>query len=139
MFNLTPLTVLMRWVHLASMAVLVGGAVIARLVLARSRGALPPEARDAAESAAAVACRPLAIGAILCLVVSGVYQFYSSTGHSSRHHILFGLKMLLALHVFAAAILIVQPRNQRRARQATGVAISGLVIVLLSALLRQFY
>ena len=139
MFDLTPLTVLMRWVHLASMAVLVGGALIARLVLARSARAMPPEARDAAESAAAVACRPVAIGAILGLVVSGVYQFYSSSGHSTRHNVIFGLKMLLALHVFSAAILIVQPRNQRRARQIAGLAISGLLVVLLSALLRQFY
>jgi hypothetical protein len=131
MFDLTPVTVLMRWMHLASMAVLVGGMVFARLVLARSVGAV--------EDRVAVAYRPLAIGAALGLVISGTYQLYSSTGHSVRYHVLFGVKMALALHVFSVAMLIVQPRNPRRTRMMTGVAISGLLIVLISALLKQIY
>jgi hypothetical protein len=131
MFDLTPVTVLMRWMHLASMAVLVGGMVFARLVLARSLGAV--------EDRVAVAYRPLVIGAALGLVVSGLYQLYSSTGHSVRHHVLFGIKMALALHVFSVAILIVQPGNPRRARQTAGAAVSGLLIVLISVLLKQIY
>jgi uncharacterized membrane protein len=139
MFDLTPLTVLMRWLHLASAAILVGGMVFARLAMTRSLGSLSPETRDEVAGRAAVAYRPLAIAAVICLVLSGTYQFYSSSGHSLRHNILFGLKMALVLHVFSAAILIVQPRNPRRVGMMTGVAVSGTLIILISALLRQFY
>jgi hypothetical protein len=113
--------------------------IFARLVLARSLGAIPPEGRDALSSRAAEAYRPLVIASVIGLVVSGIYQFYSSSGHSLRHNILFGLKMALALHVFSVAVLIVQPRNPRRVRMTAGVAISGVLIVLISALLHQIY
>jgi hypothetical protein len=48
----------------------------------------------------------------------------------------FGIKMLLVLHVFAVTILATRPDNQRRARQLTGVVISGVFIVILSVILR---
>jgi len=139
MFDLTALTIGMRWLHLACMAVLVGGAIFARLVMTHTIGAAAPEARDALADRAAVACRPLVIAAIAGLVVSGIYKFFYNTGHSLRHNLLFGFKIALALHVFAAALLIAQPGNPRRRRMLTGMAISGLLIVLISALLRQIY
>jgi hypothetical protein len=39
--------------------------------------------------------------------------------------------------VFAIAFLATQPNNPRRGRQMTGAAISGLVILLISAYLRR--
>jgi hypothetical protein len=47
--------------------------------------------------------------------------------------------MALALHVFAAALLIVRSGNPRRRRMLTGMAISGLAIVLISAWLGRIY
>ena len=41
------LFVLMRWLHFASMATLVGGILYGRLVMTSSLGALAPDARDA--------------------------------------------------------------------------------------------
>jgi hypothetical protein len=58
-------------------------------------------------------------------------------GHTKLYHAVFGIKLLLALHVFAVSILIVQPNNPRRTRMATGTMISGLVILLISAWLRR--
>jgi hypothetical protein len=49
----------------------------------------------------------------------------------------FGVKMLLALHVFSVAILVTAPKNPRRARQLLGAAISGLAIILISAYLNR--
>jgi hypothetical protein len=44
--------------------------------------------------------------------------------------------MLLALHVFAVAILATRPNNARRSRQLTGIVISGVLIVISSAAFR---
>jgi uncharacterized membrane protein len=139
MFDFMALTVAMRWLHIASMAVLIGGMVFARVVMVRSLETVSPESRDALADKAAMAYRPLVICAICGLIVSGIYKFLSSTGHSARYHMLFGIKMLLVLHVFSAAILIVQPKNPRRTRMMTGVVISGLVVILISAVLRVVY
>jgi hypothetical protein len=48
----------------------------------------------------------------------------------------FGIKMLLVLHVFAVTTLATRPDNARRTRQLTGIAISGIGIVILSVVLR---
>ena len=45
-------------------------------------------------------------------------------------------KTTLALHVIAVAFLVTAPGNQKRARQLTGVVFSGVIIVILSAVLR---
>jgi hypothetical protein len=47
--------------------------------------------------------------------------------------------MLLVLHVFAVAVLVVKPNNPRRTRMMTGVLISGLCIVFLSAWLARIF
>ena len=70
------------------------------------------------------------------LVLSGLYNYLSKPGHSAWYHALFGVKILLVLHVFSVAILAAAPKNPRRARQLFGAAVSGLTIVLISAYLK---
>jgi len=139
MFDLTALTVIMQWLHLTCMAILVGGAFFARMVMTHTIGAAAPEARGGLTDRAAVVFRPLLIVAIAGQVVSGVYKFFFMTGHSLGHNILFGLKIALALHVFAAALLVARPGNLRRRRMLTGMVISGVAIVLISAWLNRIY
>jgi uncharacterized membrane protein len=133
------LFVFMRWLHLTSMATLVGGMVFGRLVMAAAESKLAPDAREAFASHAARAYRPLVVAAIICLLLSGTYNILTNPGHSVLYHTLLGIKLLLALHVFAVALLITRPRNPRRARLMTGTIISGLIIVALSAYLRRIY
>lgn len=133
------LTVIMRWVHLSSMATLLGGMLYWRLVLAPASEALSPETREALGDKAASLFSPIVWASIAGLLISGVYNYLSHPGHQRVYHMIFGIKMLLALHVFAVAILIVRPANSRRTRMLTGTVISGLVIVLLSAWLKQGY
>ncbi len=130
---------LMRWTHLASMAVLVGGMVFARLVLARALEGVAPDAREPLVQRAVAYYRPLVFASITGLVISGTYNLLTNPGHRPLYHMLLGLKLLLALHVFAVAILIVQPKNPRRVRMMTGVVISGLTIVAISAWLRHIF
>jgi uncharacterized membrane protein len=133
------LNVFMRWLHISSVVTLIGGMIFGRLVMIPASGALSADTRAALGEKAALAFRPLVGAAIAALLVSGTYNIVSSPGHTVKYHILLGVKLLLVLHVFASAWLIVQPNNKRRARQMTGVVISGLCIILISAYLRRIF
>jgi uncharacterized membrane protein len=133
------LNVFMRWLHISSVVTLIGGIIFGRLVMIPASGALSADTRAALGEKAALAFRPLVGAAIAALLVSGTYNIVSSPGHTVKYHILLGVKLLLVLHVFASAWLIVQPNNKRRARQMTGVVISGLCIILISAYLRRIF
>jgi putative copper export protein len=133
------LFVLMRWLHFASMATLVGGIIYGRLVMTSSLGALAPDARIAFDRKAATGYRPLVLTAMIGLVVSGTYNLLTNPGHTPRYHMLLGIKLMLVLHVFAVAFLVTQPANPRRARMMTGIMISGLIILAISAYLRRIF
>jgi hypothetical protein len=124
----------LRWLHIASMATLLGGIIFWRMVLARAG---VDDTRGAFTERIAAAFRPMVFASIGGLVVSGFINFLATPGHSKQYHMMFGIKLLLALHVFAVSILIVQPNNPRRTRMATGTMISGFVILLISAWLRR--
>jgi uncharacterized membrane protein len=130
------LTALMRWVHISSVLTLIGGIVYARFVAIPSAGSLSPDARAGFDEGAAAHFRPLVFAAMTGLVISGLFNYLSKPGHSVLYSSLFGVKILLVLHVFSVAILATAPRNPRRARQLFGAAVSGLTIVLISAYLK---
>ena len=130
------LTAVMRWVHISSVVTLIGGVVYARFVMIPAAASLSPDARMALDDSAAAHFRPLAFAAMTGLVLSGIFNYLSKTGHSVWYSSLFGVKILLVLHVFSVAILVAAPKNPRRARQLFGAAISGLAIVAISAYLK---
>jgi len=133
------LFVVMRWMHLASMATLVGGMLFGRFVMTSSEAILAPDARETFAARAAGAYRPLVLTAILGLIISGTYNLLTNPGHTVKYHILLGVKLLLVMHVFAVAFLVTQPKNPRRARMMTGTVISGLIIIAISAYLRRIF
>jgi uncharacterized membrane protein len=133
------LTVLMRWLHISSMATLVGGILYGRLIVAPALDALPEGEREATGERAAARYRPFVVAAMICLIVSGAFKYLTTPGHRWLYQMLFGIKLLLVAHVFAVAILITKPNNPRRTRMMTGVVISGLIIILISAWLRSTY
>ena len=130
------LTALMRWIHISSVVTLIGGVVYARFVMIPAAGSLSPGDQTALGEGAAQHFRPMAYAAMAGLVISGIFKYLSMPGHSVWYHALFGLKILLVLHVFSVALLATAPNNPRRARQLFGAAISGLTIVLISAYLK---
>jgi uncharacterized membrane protein len=127
----------LRWLHIASMTTLLGGMIFWRLVLARASEEMGMAARGPLFERIAAAFRPLVYASIAGLIISGLINFLLAPGHSKFYHMLFGIKMLLVLHVFAVAVVMVQPNNPRRTRLATGVMISGLAILVISAWLRR--
>ncbi len=98
---------------------------------------LAPETSEKFGEAMAARYRPLLYAAIAGLLLSGTYNLLNKAGATPLYHAIIGVKMLLALHVFAVGFLAVQPGNKRRARQMTGLIASGLTIVILSAVLRR--
>jgi putative copper export protein len=133
------LFVVMRWLHFSSMVTLIGGIVYGRLVMVPALGALAPDAGKAVSDRAAVRFRPFVVAAVCGLIVSGLYNILTNPGHTVKYHILLGIKLMLVLHVFAVAFLITQQHNPRRVRMMTGTAISGLLILAISAYLRRIF
>jgi uncharacterized membrane protein len=130
------LAIPLRWIHIASMTTLLGGIIFWRLVLARAG---EEAKRGPLVERLAAAFRPLVFASIIGLLASGFVNYLLAPGHTKFYHMLFGIKLLLALHVFAVAIIMVQPNNPRRTRLATGTMISGLIILFISAWLRRIF
>jgi hypothetical protein len=129
------IAVLMRWLHISSVATLIGGMIFGRVAMSRAAEALSPDSRESLMDRAALLYRPLIFTAMGGLLVSGTYNILTHLGHNPLYHALLGIKLLLVLHVFAVAILISRPHNPRRARMMAGAAISGLAIIAISACL----
>ena len=133
------LIVIMRWIHIVSMATLIGGLLYGRLVMAPAIATLAVDVQESLGTAAATRFRPFVFAAMIGLVGSGLFNLLTTSGHRPIYHMIFGVKMLLALHVFAVSILIVQPKNPRRVRMMTGTVISGLLIVAVAEWLRLIF
>jgi hypothetical protein len=131
--------VIMRWLHIASMATLIGGMIFGRVVMSQAVEGLSPESRESFMDRAAMLYRPLVFTAMGGLLISGTYNILTNLGHTPLYHMLLGVKLLLVMHVFAVAILIARPHNKRRARMMAGAAISGLAIIAIAAYLRHIF
>jgi len=133
------LFVLMRWLHISSVATLIGGMIFGRMVMSQAAEGLSPDSRESLMDKAAVLYRPLVFSAMGGLLISGTYNILTNLGHTPLYHMLLGIKLLLVLHVFAVAILITRPHNPRRPRMMAGAAISGLAIIAIAAYLRHIF
>jgi hypothetical protein len=119
------LGVLFRWLHVSSVALLVGGFFYLRVGAA---GVLASPKRY----------RMWMISAVVLLIGSGLYNLLTKASPPPGYHMWFGIKMLLALHVMAVAILATKENlpEARRARMASGIVYSGLAIFAISSYLR---
>lgn len=131
-----PIAVFFRVLHIFCAITLLGGVLVWRFGAIPAESALASDTRTKLGNAIAAAWRPWVLFAVVGLLLSGVYNFLHKTGLTPVYHAIFGIKVLLALHVFVAAILAARPDNPRRSRQLTGVVASGIIIVILSAILR---
>jgi hypothetical protein len=110
----------MRWLHIVSVVILLGGIVYARVV----------------DGVLSARFKPLAYTAIGGILVSGLYNFLSKTSYPPHYHAWFGIKMLLVLHVFSIVIVYNPERHKDKPRLLTGVAITGALVLAISAYLR---
>ncbi len=116
------LAVVSRWLHIAGVAVLLGGVFYARFCA----GSYARRFRRWSW---------LAMAAIL---VSGVYNLVTKASFPPGYHMAFGIKMLLALHVFAVSLMAGSAAfdETKKLRLMTGAAVSGFAILLIAAWLR---
>jgi len=126
----------MRWIHIASAVILLGGFAFARLVLA-------PALAQAGETAAladriAARFRPILVTVVFTIAGSGLYNYLTKENYPPHYHMWMGIKLLVVLHVLAASLLYATaPANEaKRRRQATGIVISGIIIIMISGWLR---
>jgi putative copper export protein len=123
------LNVTMRWLHISSMTVLVGGLLFLWIGF--------DEGDTTASSKAAAGIRPLFLTAMGLVLLSGIYNFLNKKGLTPAYHAVIGIKFLLVLHVLVAGFLATRASNPKRRRQAAGAAITGFIILALSAVLRR--
>jgi hypothetical protein len=130
------ISLFMLALHIICAVTLVGGAIAWRFASLPGLQLLDPAVRTKVENAAAAAWRPVVFAAIAGVLVSGIYNFMHRPVKTQTFHMLFGVKMLLVLHVFAVWGVAARPDNARRSRQLTGIVISGIVILIISAAFR---
>ncbi|NUM53111.1 MAG: hypothetical protein HUU46_05655 [Candidatus Hydrogenedentes bacterium] len=142
------LPLIMRWAHILAAIVAVGGAVFVRFVLMPSaQQTLDDKTR--AELRAAVTRRWMKFihTCILLFLISGFYNYLviQAPAHKGQsiYHMLFGIKFLLALVVFALAIALASLKPWSEKLRANAKLWQGLlvalavVIVLISGYMRS--
>ena len=136
-----------RWLHILAAAVAVGGLIYARLIVSPSLGILDADQRARILSQLSARFRPIVVAVIVILVATGSYNLLSilQEGVVTAYHMAFGIKFLLALHIFGMLFLVSAPpsgdaaRDAKRSRLMTGAVISGLIVLALGAYLRTLH
>jgi hypothetical protein len=140
--------IIFRWLHITAAAIAVGGFVYARFVVFPSLRSLSDDVRTMLSEQFSARLKPIALSVIVVLFLSGAYNLYRVLDRQvvdSTYHIVFGVKFLLAFHLFAMLFLLSVPpsgdaaRDARRPRLMFGAIISGLVIFALGAYLRTLH
>ncbi len=143
------LSLVCRWVHILSVAVVVGGAIVMRFaVMPTARAALPTGAHQDLRQRLLARWRKLVHVGIALLIITGGYNFYVAIVHEvppMPYHAVFGVKFLIALAVFFLAIALTgrSPGFQSLRAQSEkwmNVQIAlAVVIIVLSGLLKTFH
>ncbi|PWU03062.1 MAG: hypothetical protein C5B51_19590 [Terriglobia bacterium] len=129
----TVLAAFMRWLHIFSVVLLVGGALSGRQALKVINENLAQDSADTLADSIFARYRGRIIAATVLLLISGLYNyFYSTVHHSTTYQVLFVIKLLLAAHVISAGLLAARPKHPRRARLLAGAGLSGLIIIFIS-------
>ncbi len=126
----------------------VGSLVYTCYVLSPSVQAMAAEERARLLGRISSHLRPLSLSAIVLLLVTGLYNFIRINAAGvvmPAYHIAFGIKFLLALHVFGMLFVLSKPpsadpgQDAKRSRLALGALISAVIIVAIGAYLRTLH
>ncbi len=130
------LHLLARFVHIASVVLLVGG-------VAHARAANPLESMTDSLPVRRNSYRNALFTLLLLIVASGLYNFLTGVQHTSTYQMWFGFKMLAVAHIAGTAILwAVSPGagatgTSKSKRRLLSLTVSGLIAILISNYLRS--
>ena len=132
------LVILMRWTHITCATFLLGSAFYASAVLGPAIDGMDAAMQEDLGNRIAFKLRWITILMILGALLSGLFNLMQKTNLPGTYHMVFGIKMLFALHIFAVVFLNTKSgvAPAKRTRWMSGVALSGLIVLLLSAYLR---
>jgi uncharacterized membrane protein len=132
------LAIFMRWLHVTSVVSLIGGFIYARVVVWPALESFGTGESPALIEAMAARFRGLLYTLLATTIGSGLYNYLTKAAYPPHYHMWIGIKFLLVLHVVAVAILYSLPSSapNKRKRWLSGMAISGLIIIAISAGLR---
>lgn len=139
------LALVSRWLHILAAITAVGGTIFARAVVFPTLAPLPEEERARLHGALRERWATIVKLAIGFLLVSGLYNFLLTVTQyklPSWYHMVFGIKFLLALAIFAIASLLIgkSPAAQAvRARAPLWLNVNialAVAVVCLSGVLR---
>ena len=137
--------IISRYLHVVPAMLVVGGLVFMRLILpgALERSGLSPEARDALFLRCRRAFKMIVHTSIALLLLSGAYNSYRLfTGQykgAPIFHALWGSHLVLALVVFALAIVVTKGERPPASHRSLSAAALGLLLllVLIASTLKQ--
>lgn len=143
---------LMRWLHIASSAVAVGGFLVLRFAV--EPALVGAEFGDRARQAMQPLVKKLMHSALGIALLTGFYNYLiptmpavraareAGTPGFSAYHPVIGVKILLGIGLFVIAIMLLKPASPAPERQrsllTTGVVL-GLVVTLIGAYLRRLW
>jgi uncharacterized membrane protein len=132
------LAVSMRWIHITSVVTLIGGFIFARFALAPALAGLAEPQRGTLGKKVVENFRPWLYTVLVTVIGSGLYNYLSKPSYPPHYHMWIGIKFLFALHIFAVAVLytVRDADEVKRNRWLSGMVVSGLIIIAISAYLR---
>jgi uncharacterized membrane protein len=132
------LAVFMRFLHISSVVALIGGFIYARLAVWPALASFGAAESPALIEAMASRFRGMLYTLLATTLISGLYNYLSKSAYPPHYHMVIGIKFLFVLHIFAMSVLYTLPQADpaKRKRWLSGMAISGLIVIAISADLR---
>jgi hypothetical protein len=132
------MAVLMRWIHITSVVTLIGGFIFARYAVTPALATLQEPERGTLGNRVVANFRPILYTVLVTIIGSGLYNYLTKPSYPPHYHMIIGIKFLFVLHIFAVSVLYTIPQAEevKRNRWLSGMVISGLIVIAISAYLR---
>ena len=132
------MAVLMRWIHITSVVTLIGGFIFARYAVTPALATLQEPERGTLGNKVVANFRPILYTVLVTIIGSGLYNYLTKPSYPPHYHMIIGIKFLFVLHIFAVSVLYTIPQAEevKRNRWLSGMVISGLIVIAISAYLR---
>jgi len=144
--SVAVLPLIMRWTHILSAIMMLGGALFLRFVLKGALASIPETERATLAAAVRKRWKVFVMALTTLLLISGFYNYLMVTRHEhdgvALYHMLFGIKFLLSLAVFTLAMFLIGSSGVARKAQAndklflTVLAVMGVGVVLIAGYMK---